>query len=173
MPQLYPRLFSDDGVDSDFSRYQPHTIYYPDASTIDSIKFLFSVLQQLHMHQQNSTRSSFSNNDNNNSGIASNITTASTTIDIQDFPFLADLSLLAPDDTTKLITVDDVCIYMYVYVYVYLCLVNVYIHVCSIDYIYAYALHACKVDYYIYHLHIDDIYIYSYPFDQNYNIQHK
>jgi len=118
MPQLYPRLFSDDGVDSDFSRYQPHTIYYPDASTIDSIKFLFSVLQQLHMHQQNSTRNSFSNSNNdtnNSSGIASNITTASTTIDIQDFPFLADLSLLAPDDTTKLITVDDVCIYIFVY----------------------------------------------------------
>jgi hypothetical protein len=118
MPQLYPRLFSDDGVDSDFSRYQPHTIYYPDASTIDSIKFLFSVLQQLHMHQQNSTRNSFSNSNNdtnNSSGIASNSTTASTTIDIQDFPFLADLSLLAPDDTTKLITVDDVCIYIFVY----------------------------------------------------------
>jgi len=122
MPQLYPRLFSDDGVNSDFSRYQPHTIYYPDASTIDSIKFLFSVLQQLHMHQQKGTRNSFSdsNNDtnNNNSGIASNSTTASTTIDIQDFPFLADLSLLAPDDTTKLITVDDVCIYIYVCLYV-------------------------------------------------------
>lgn len=121
MPQLYPRLFSDDGVNSDFSRYQPHTIYYPDASTIDSIKFLFSVLQQLHMHQQNSTRNSFSNsnNDNNSSGIASNSTTASTTIDIQDFPFLADLSLLAPDDTTKLITVDDVCIYIYIYICLY------------------------------------------------------
>jgi len=121
MPQLYPRLFSDDGVDSDFSRYQPHTIYYPDASTIDSINFFFSVLQQLHMHQQNSTRNSFSNSNNdtnnNNSGIASNSTTASTTIDIQDFPFLADLSLLAPDDTTKLITVDDVCIYIYIFVY--------------------------------------------------------
>jgi hypothetical protein len=139
MPQLYPRLFSDDGVDSDFSRYQPHTIYYPDASTIDSIKFLFSVLQQLHMHQQNSTRNSFSNsnNDNNSSGIASNSTTASTTIDIQDFPFLADLSLLAPDDTTKLITVDDVCIYIYLFI----------CHVCLIDYIFAYALDACKVDY--------------------------
>lgn len=125
MPQLYPRLFSDDGVDSDFSRYQPHTIYYPDASTIDSIKFLFSVLQQLHMHQQNnSTSSSFSNsnnNDNNNSGIASNSTTASTTIDIQDFPFLADLSLLAPDDTTKLITVDDVCIYICIYICLFIC----------------------------------------------------
>lgn len=136
MPQLYPRLFSDDGVDSDFSRYQPHTIYYPDASTIDSIKFLFSVLQQLHMHQQNSTRNSFSNSNNdtnNSSGIASN----STTIDIQDFPFLADLSLLAPDDTTKLITVDDVCIYIYLFI----------CHVCLIDYIFAYALDACKVDY--------------------------
>jgi len=144
MPQLYPRLFSDDGVDSDFSRYQPHTIYYPDDSTIDSIKFLFSVLQQLHMHQQNSTRNSFSNsnndnnNNNNSSGIASNSTTASTTIDIQDFPFLADLSLLAPDDTTKLITVDDVCIYIYLFICHYVCL---------IDYIFAYALDACKVDY--------------------------
>ncbi len=137
MPQLYPRLFSDDGVDSDFSRYQPHTIYYPDASTIDSIKFLFSVLQQLHMHQQNSTRNSFSNSNNDNNNNSSGMASNSTTIDIQDIPFIADLSLLAPDDTTKLITVDDVCIYIYLFI----------CHVYLIDYIFAYALDACKVDY--------------------------
>ena len=127
MPQLFPRLFSDDGVDSSFSRCQPHTIYYPDASTIDSIKFLFSTLQQLQIHQQKSTSTSInssnynSNNNCSSSGMASN----NTTIDIQDFPFLADLSLLAPDDTTKLITVDDVCLYVYimcVYVCMYVCM---------------------------------------------------
>lgn len=130
MPQLFPRLFSDDGVDSGFSRYQPHTIYYPDASTIDSIKFFFSVLQQLQIHQQNSTNggssssnsANDSNTNNSNSSRSGVASTNTTTIDIQDFPFLADLSLLAPDDTTKLITVDDVCIYGWMDVYAYVCM---------------------------------------------------
>lgn len=147
MPQLFPRLFSDDGVDSSFSRCQPHTIYYPDASTIDSIKFLFSTLQQLQIHQQKSTSSSISssNYNSNNNCSSSGMTSNNATIDIQDFPFLADLSLLAPDDTTKLITVDDVCLYVYIMcacmiacMYVFACMYTcIFEYVCLIEYSYA------------------------------------
>jgi len=107
MPQPFPRLFSDDGIDSSFSRYEPHTIYYPDDSTIDAIKFLFSTLQQSQIQQQ---QQQHNNNNINciNDNSNNNVSTPSNTINIQDYPFLADLSLLAPDDTTKLITVDDV-----------------------------------------------------------------
>lgn len=63
--------------------------------------------------------------------------------------------------------------YVYIYVFIYVCLyVSVYIHVCLIDYIYAYALDACKVDYCILSSSYRR-YIYSYAFHQYYNIQHR
>ena len=80
------RLFSDDGIDSSHARREQESVYFPEGSTLDEIKFLFKTLE------------STQNAKGTNEGV----------VDIRNLPYSSDLSILTSDTQGNLLSLDDV-----------------------------------------------------------------
>lgn len=87
-PGVRASLFSDDGIDSNKSRFEPLVAYNPDESTRNEITFLFTTLKSTE-HSGNHINE----------------------ISIRGIPFSYDLSVLASEGSGDRLTVEDVRIY--------------------------------------------------------------
>jgi hypothetical protein len=85
-PSSRTRMFSDDGIDANRSRFEPQYVYYPDESTDNEIRFLFTTLKST----EHSTPSD------------------GYEISIRNMPFSYDLSMLISEGGGDKLTFEDV-----------------------------------------------------------------
>jgi hypothetical protein len=85
-------LFSDDGIDAGHAKFEPACLYYPDESTCDDIKYLFTTLESTQRYKESDGQM----------------------LEIQSLPFSADLSSFSQDENGEVLSLNDVRFSLYV-----------------------------------------------------------